>query len=306
MTIGNLDRRSRAWLVAGAALLIPAAAWRFGLFAGSDADRFPPPKPFPSPRTGWNRCASRRPPFRVRKGGSAMRRRSWPRAKKASSRPTPRPRRRPSCWSSCRASPSQRHRSARRRAHGRSGGERRLRRSQRRGGLRLRHRSTGEPVWRGWPTSRRSWPPTSSASTAATTRTRNIQVHLFGGCAGGAQTVAREERGAGSVNRKLWIVLNLALAGAVVWTTIEFGTGGAPPRRIRPRPWAAPWAAPPTAPWQPLAQPAGGAAVAYKEVAQKDLLDARAIPTFRSRRLRCPRLPRRCRRYRLSRIHEYR
>jgi Tfp pilus assembly protein PilO len=37
MTIGNLDRRSRAMLVAGAALLIPAAAWRFGLFGGSDA-----------------------------------------------------------------------------------------------------------------------------------------------------------------------------------------------------------------------------------------------------------------------------
>jgi len=36
MTIGNLDRRSRAWLIAGAALLIPAAAWRFGLFAGLD------------------------------------------------------------------------------------------------------------------------------------------------------------------------------------------------------------------------------------------------------------------------------
>ncbi|HEY1217317.1 MAG: type II secretion system protein GspM [Bryobacteraceae bacterium] len=36
MTIGNLDRRSRAILVAGAALLIPAVAWRFGLFAGLD------------------------------------------------------------------------------------------------------------------------------------------------------------------------------------------------------------------------------------------------------------------------------
>jgi len=36
MTIGNLDRRSRAMLVTGAALLIPAMAWRFGLFAGSE------------------------------------------------------------------------------------------------------------------------------------------------------------------------------------------------------------------------------------------------------------------------------
>ncbi|MGB7761737.1 MAG: type II secretion system protein GspM [Bryobacteraceae bacterium] len=36
MTIGNLDRRSSAMLVAGAALLIPAAAWRFGLFGGPD------------------------------------------------------------------------------------------------------------------------------------------------------------------------------------------------------------------------------------------------------------------------------
>ena len=37
MTIGNLDRRSRAMLVAGVALLIPGVAWRYGLFAGSDA-----------------------------------------------------------------------------------------------------------------------------------------------------------------------------------------------------------------------------------------------------------------------------
>ena len=37
MTIGNLDRRSRAMLVAGAALLIPAAAWRCGLVGSSDA-----------------------------------------------------------------------------------------------------------------------------------------------------------------------------------------------------------------------------------------------------------------------------
>jgi len=37
MTIGNLDRRSRAMLVTGVALLIPAVAWRFGLFAGSEA-----------------------------------------------------------------------------------------------------------------------------------------------------------------------------------------------------------------------------------------------------------------------------
>lgn len=37
MTIGNLSRRSRAMLVTGAALLIPGAAWRFGLFGGSDA-----------------------------------------------------------------------------------------------------------------------------------------------------------------------------------------------------------------------------------------------------------------------------
>jgi hypothetical protein len=41
MTIGNGDRRSRAvWLI-GAALLIPAAAWRFGLIGGSDAGTVP-------------------------------------------------------------------------------------------------------------------------------------------------------------------------------------------------------------------------------------------------------------------------
>ncbi len=41
MTIGNPDRRSRAMLVVGAALLSPAAAWRFGLFGGSDVESAP-------------------------------------------------------------------------------------------------------------------------------------------------------------------------------------------------------------------------------------------------------------------------
>jgi Tfp pilus assembly protein PilO len=47
VTIGNVDRRTRAWLVAGAALLIPAAAWRFGLFAGSDAGTIPAAEAIP-------------------------------------------------------------------------------------------------------------------------------------------------------------------------------------------------------------------------------------------------------------------
>jgi len=47
MTIGNLDRRSRAMLVAGAALLIPAAAWRFGLFAGFAAGTVPAAEAIP-------------------------------------------------------------------------------------------------------------------------------------------------------------------------------------------------------------------------------------------------------------------
>jgi len=37
MTAGDLDRRSRILLIAGAALLVPTAAWRFGLFSGSGA-----------------------------------------------------------------------------------------------------------------------------------------------------------------------------------------------------------------------------------------------------------------------------
>jgi len=37
MTLGTLDRRSRTILVAGAALLLPAGAWRLGLFSGSEA-----------------------------------------------------------------------------------------------------------------------------------------------------------------------------------------------------------------------------------------------------------------------------
>jgi hypothetical protein len=47
MTIGNLDRRSRAWLVTGLALLIPSAAWRFGLFGGADAGTAPAAEAIP-------------------------------------------------------------------------------------------------------------------------------------------------------------------------------------------------------------------------------------------------------------------
>jgi len=37
MTIGTLDRRSRTVLLAGIALLVPTAAWRSGLFSGTDS-----------------------------------------------------------------------------------------------------------------------------------------------------------------------------------------------------------------------------------------------------------------------------
>ncbi len=47
MTIGNLDRRSRTMLLAGAALLIPAAAWRYGLFASSDTGTLPAAEAIP-------------------------------------------------------------------------------------------------------------------------------------------------------------------------------------------------------------------------------------------------------------------
>lgn len=47
MTIGNLDRRSRATLLLSAALLVPAAAWRFGLFGGSDMATVPAAEAIP-------------------------------------------------------------------------------------------------------------------------------------------------------------------------------------------------------------------------------------------------------------------
>jgi hypothetical protein len=47
MTIGNLDRRSRAILITGVALLIPAAAWRYGLFASSDTGTVPAAEAIP-------------------------------------------------------------------------------------------------------------------------------------------------------------------------------------------------------------------------------------------------------------------
>jgi len=80
------------------------------------------------------------------------------------------------------------------------------------------------------------------------------------------------------VNRKLWIVLNLSLAGAVVWTTVELRDGWRAAKAHQAATLGRPVAAPPTAPWQPLPNPPAVLPSAYKEVAQKDLLDRSRDP----------------------------
>jgi len=106
------------------------------------------------------------------------------------------------------------------------------------------------------------------------------------------------------VNRKLWIVLNLALAGAVVWTTIELRDGWRAAKAHQAATWAAPW---------PRRQRRLGSRCPTrrrccrpltKKWRRKTCWTARAIPTFRSRRLRAPASPAGAAAAGLSRIHE--
>ena len=80
------------------------------------------------------------------------------------------------------------------------------------------------------------------------------------------------------MNRKLWIVLNLALACAVVWTTVELRDAWRAAKAHQAATLGHRVAAPPAASWQPLPNPPAVLPAAYKDVAQKDLLDRSRDP----------------------------
>jgi hypothetical protein len=80
------------------------------------------------------------------------------------------------------------------------------------------------------------------------------------------------------VNRKLWIVLNLALLCAVVWTTVEVRDAWRAAKAHQAATLGRRAAAPPAPPWQPLPNPPAVLPAAYKDVAQKDLLDRSRDP----------------------------
>jgi hypothetical protein len=80
------------------------------------------------------------------------------------------------------------------------------------------------------------------------------------------------------VNRKLWIVLNLALVCAVVWTTVELRDAWRAAKAHQAATLKHAAAAPPLVPLQPLPNPPAVLPAAYKDVAQKDLLDRSRNP----------------------------
>ncbi|MGA2272674.1 MAG: hypothetical protein ABSH00_03900 [Bryobacteraceae bacterium] len=80
------------------------------------------------------------------------------------------------------------------------------------------------------------------------------------------------------MNRKFWIVLNLALACAVVWATVELRDAWRAARAHQAATLGRRVAAPPMPPWQPLPNPPAVLPAAFKDVAQKDLLDRSRDP----------------------------
>lgn len=80
------------------------------------------------------------------------------------------------------------------------------------------------------------------------------------------------------MNRKLWVILNLALACAVVWTTVELRDAWRAAKAHQAATLRHHVAAPPALPWQPLPNPPAVLPASYKDVAQKDLLDRSRDP----------------------------
>jgi hypothetical protein len=80
------------------------------------------------------------------------------------------------------------------------------------------------------------------------------------------------------MNRRSWIVLNLALAWAVVWAVVQLRDGWRAARAHQAAILNRRIAAPPLLPWQPLPSPPAVLPATYKEVAQRDLLDRSRDP----------------------------
>ncbi len=80
------------------------------------------------------------------------------------------------------------------------------------------------------------------------------------------------------MNRRFWISLDLVLACAVVWTTVEVRDAWRAAKAHQAATLGRRVAAPPAGPWQPLPNPPAVLPAAYKDVAQKDLLDRSRDP----------------------------
>jgi hypothetical protein len=81
------------------------------------------------------------------------------------------------------------------------------------------------------------------------------------------------------VNRRFWILLNLALLAALVWAVVTTRDGWLGARAHQAATIGRHPAAPTALPWQPLPTPPAVLPAAYKDVAQKDLLDRSRDPS---------------------------
>lgn len=80
------------------------------------------------------------------------------------------------------------------------------------------------------------------------------------------------------MSRKAWIAINLVLACAVVWTTVELRDAWRAAKAHQAATLTHAVAAPPSLPWQALPSPQAVLPAAYKDVAQRDLLDRSRDP----------------------------
>jgi len=80
------------------------------------------------------------------------------------------------------------------------------------------------------------------------------------------------------MNRRLWILLNLTLAGALVWTIVAIRDGWRGAKAHQAATLTHAVTPPPALPWQPLPNPPAVLPAAYRDVAQKDLLDRSRDP----------------------------
>lgn len=80
------------------------------------------------------------------------------------------------------------------------------------------------------------------------------------------------------MNRKFWILLNLALLGALVWAIFATRDAWRAAKAHEAATLGKRAIAPPALPWQPYPNPPAVLPAAYKDVAQRDLLDRSRDP----------------------------